>query len=78
MTVIRRVPENLEKNLAVYTDAEDLINVGAYVKGSNPEIDKAIELHAGINEFLTQTTTERFSFKETIKLLKQSVANDNP
>ncbi len=68
----------LRKNLAVYTDAEDLINVGAYVKGSNPEIDKAIELHAGINEFLTQTTTERFSFKETIKLLKQSVANDNP
>jgi len=63
----------LRRNLAVYKEAEDLINVGAYVKGSNADIDRAIELNKGINEFLTQRTDERFSFEETIELLKKSV-----
>lgn len=63
----------LRRNLAVYREAEDLINVGAYVKGSNAEIDRAIDLNKGINEFLMQKTEERFSFKETIELLKKSV-----
>ena len=63
----------LRRNLAIYTDAEDLINVGAYVKGSNPEIDLAIQLNNGINEFLKQDTLTRFSFSETIELLKKSV-----
>lgn len=73
----KKIASKLRKNLAVYTDAEDLINVGAYVKGSNPDIDKAINLYPGINEFLTQETNERFSFKETIKLMKQSVEEDH-
>lgn len=73
----KKIASELRKNLAVYTDAEDLINVGAYVKGSNPDIDKAINLYPGINEFLTQETNERFSFKETIKLMKQSVEEDH-
>ncbi|NMA65521.1 MAG: EscN/YscN/HrcN family type III secretion system ATPase, partial [Clostridiaceae bacterium] len=64
----------LRQNLAIYTDSEDLINVGAYVKGSNPEIDRAIELNPSINEFLTQSVNERFEFKEVIKMLKKSVA----
>lgn len=63
----------LRRNLAVYKEAEDLINVGAYVKGSNADIDRAIELNKGINEFLIQRTDERFSFEETIELLKKSV-----
>jgi flagellum-specific ATP synthase len=67
----------LRRNLAVYRDAEDLINVGAYVKGSNPDIDKAIKLIKGINEFLTQNTTDRFTFSETVELLKKSVQNSD-
>ncbi|MGI6083820.1 MAG: flagellar protein export ATPase FliI [Acetivibrionales bacterium] len=63
----------LRRNLAIYSDAEDLINVGAYVKGSNPDIDLSISLIKGINEFLIQDTFERFSFSETVKLLKKSV-----
>lgn len=67
----------LRRNLAIYRDAEDLINVGAYVKGSNPDIDKAIRLIKGINEFLTQSTTDRFTYSETVELLKKSVQNGN-
>jgi flagellum-specific ATP synthase len=63
----------LRRNLAIYTDAEDLINVGAYVKGSNPEIDLSIQLNKGINEFLTQDTLTRFSFSDTVELLKKAV-----
>lgn len=63
----------LRRNLAIYSDAEDLINVGAYVKGSNPDIDLSIQLNKGINEFLTQDTLSRFSFSDTVKLLKKSV-----
>lgn len=63
----------LRRNMAVYQDAEDLINVGAYVKGSNPDIDKSITLNQGINGFLKQGTFDRFSFTDTAELLKQSV-----
>lgn len=40
--------------LATYRDAEDLVNIGAYVKGSNPEIDEALRLMPSIREFLQQ------------------------
>jgi flagellum-specific ATP synthase len=63
----------LRRNLAVYHDAEDLINVGAYVKGSNPEIDRSIELNGAINDFLIQGTSESFDIAQSIELLKQSV-----
>lgn len=63
----------IRKNLAVYREAEDLINVGAYVKGSNPDIDRAISLISKINSFLVQRTAEKFTFKETMKLMKQAI-----
>lgn len=69
----KKSANELRRNLAIYTDAEDLINVGAYVKGSNSDIDLSIQLNKGINEFLTQETFERFSFSDTVELLKESV-----
>lgn len=65
----------LRRNLAIYRDAEDLINVGAYVRGSNPDIDLSIKLIKGINGFLIQDTTDRFTYGETVELLKKSVEN---
>ncbi len=64
----------LRRSLAVYRDAEDLINVGAYVKGSNPDIDRAIALIGGINSFLEQGTFDRFTFIQTVEALKASVS----
>jgi len=63
----------MRKNLAVYREAEDLINVGAYVKGSNAEIDRAISVIDGINAFLMQKTEENFTFEQTLKLMEKAV-----
>lgn len=55
--------------MATYNDAKDLIDVGAYKKGTNPKIDKAIELMDEINKFLRQGIRERMSFDDTIEYL---------
>ena len=54
----------MRRALSVYRDAQDLINIGAYVKGSNPEIDEAIRLAPGINRFLQQRLDEPTKFEE--------------
>jgi hypothetical protein len=50
--------------LAVHKDSEDLINIGAYKKGSNPRIDRAIEKIDAINTFLKQRAEEPSSLAE--------------
>ncbi len=61
----------LKNVLATYNEAEDLINIGAYKSGSNPEIDYAIRKIRDVNEFLCQATDEKFLFEEEIDLLRQ-------
>ncbi len=56
--------------LATYKKAEDLINIGAYIKGSNPEIDKALSLIDKLKNFLKQPIEENYSLEESISLLK--------
>ena len=55
--------------LAVYAKNEDLINIGAYVAGSDPICDKAIALMDNINEFLTQNTKDKLEFDDTVNQL---------
>jgi len=51
--------------LATYKKAEDLINIGAYVQGSNPEIDYAIAMIDRVNDFLKQDIHEKIDFHQT-------------
>jgi flagellar biosynthesis/type III secretory pathway ATPase len=51
--------------MAAYRDAEDLINVGAYVKGSNPEIDLAVRCRPAIQKFLRQGIAESVTLEST-------------
>ncbi|MDQ7779295.1 MAG: FliI/YscN family ATPase [Planctomycetota bacterium] len=55
--------------LATYRSAEDLINIGAYAKGGNPEIDRAIGMIDRINEFLKQRFDEVCPFGDTVARL---------
>jgi len=55
--------------MATYYDAKDLIDVGAYSKGTDPKIDKAIELIDEINAFLRQEVDEKSTFEDTINHL---------
>ena len=59
----------IKKLLADYKEAEDLISIGAYERGSNPKVDRAIEKIDLINDFLTQQIEEKVNFEETKKKL---------
>ena len=61
----------LKTVLATYNEAEDLINIGAYKNGSNPKIDYAISKIDEVNAFLCQATDEKFTFEESIKMLRE-------
>jgi flagellum-specific ATP synthase len=60
----------LKEALATYRKAEDLINIGAYVAGSNPRIDHALKMIDRINGYLRQEIAERVSFAESRAQLK--------
>ena len=55
--------------LATYKEAEDLINIGAYVKGTNPKIDMAIEYNDKLNGFLCQGIEEKARFEDVLNRL---------
>jgi flagellum-specific ATP synthase len=54
----RAVAMKARELLATYREAEDLVNIGAYVKGSNPKIDEAIRKHPKLESFLIQDMNE--------------------
>lgn len=56
--------------LATYRKAEDLINIGAYVRGSNPRIDESLAYIDRVNGFLRQGIPERFTFDATVSGLQ--------
>lgn len=64
------VAGKIRELIAQYKEAEDLINIGAYSKGSNPKIDEAIAKNAAINSFLRQEKSEKFSFEDVYTLMK--------
>jgi flagellum-specific ATP synthase len=57
--------------LATYREAEDLINIGAYVRGSNPRIDRAVKNIEPIRSFLRQLPDERAEYGESLERLLQ-------
>jgi FliI/YscN family ATPase len=59
--------------LAAYRDAEDLIQVGAYVKGTNPEVDLAVRAFPAIQRFLRQGIAEGAPLEETRRALADLV-----
>ncbi len=60
----------IRKIISVYSDAEDLINIGAYSRGSSEEIDEAIKYIGRVREFLRQGINESFTMNETLKLME--------
>jgi len=61
----------LQQLLSVYKQSEDLINIGAYEKGTNPKLDRAIRKIDEINNFLTQGIHEKSTYEETVnKMIK--------
>ncbi len=59
----------LRRMLSAYRDAEDLIMIGAYQKGTNPLVDTAVERMPQINAFLRQAIDERPTYEQTLQEL---------
>jgi FliI/YscN family ATPase len=64
----------IREALAIYRQSEDLINLGAYVSGSNARLDSAIRSHEEILKFLRQTPVDRSSVEETARRLEELAA----
>jgi len=60
----------LREILAVYEEAEDLINIGAYVRGSSAKIDEAIRLIDAVNAYLRQPVETRVTFEDSVQQLQ--------
>ena len=56
--------------MSLFKENEDLINIGAYEKGSSDKIDKAIDSQESINGFLQQGIREATPFEETLQRIK--------
>ena len=65
----RQLARRLKETLATFRKAEDLINIGAYVAGSNPKIDTAIKMIDRINAYLKQDIDETVSLAESVAQL---------
>lgn len=61
----RLLSMKLRKLMAEYNDKRDLIEIGAYARGSNPVVDEAIERRDGIDEFLCQGIAEHADIDES-------------
>ena len=64
----------LLEHLAIYREAEDLVNIGAYVAGSNPRIDLALQKIDAIQNFMKQAIDEKGNYEETLKVLGELAA----
>ena len=61
--------QNLRRLLAAYSASEDLIRIGAYQKGSDPELEKALALMPRLKRFLEQAPNEASAFEDNVKRL---------
>jgi flagellum-specific ATP synthase len=67
----RNLMYELRRLMAAEAEARDLIEIGAYVPGTNPLVDRAIELRDGIRSFLTQRTTDRWDAPRSWSRLRE-------
>lgn len=77
---LRRAAEQVRSMMALYRENEDLINIGAYTRGNNPLIDKAIQVRPLIEAFLSQGQHELIPMEQSqadLLKLAQIIAQPN-
>ncbi len=67
----KKIAGDIRHTMSLYQENQDLISIGAYKKGTNQELDRAIEKMPKINQFLQQTVESRFSHEETLEIMKE-------
>ncbi|MDR3108638.1 MAG: FliI/YscN family ATPase [Planctomycetaceae bacterium] len=69
-----KASREVRRLLSIYRENEDLISIGAYRKGNNPDIDRAIQMRPSIMQYLQQPIEEHALFDETVKRMCELVA----
>lgn len=64
----------IRRIMSLYQENADLISIGAYKSGTNPELDDAIARMQSINEFLQQPVNEKVDFEETVAIMNEIVS----
>jgi flagellum-specific ATP synthase len=59
----------LRRLMAVYARSEDLVRIGAYKPGSDPDLDRALQARERIRVFMMQGSHERVHFEDCLKQL---------
>lgn len=72
----RTLANELHKILANYKDAEDLINIGAYASGSNPDIDYALKKIEPVRKYLQQSVHDKLDWQTTLENLEAIFAEE--
>ena len=68
-----KTSQRISHLLSTYKNAEDLVNIGAYVKGSNKDIDEALKYIDPISRFMQQEADEKVSFSEIPGMMKDAI-----
>ncbi len=69
--------QKFRQTYSVYQQNKDLINVGAYAEGSNPEVDESIRLHSSQQAFLRQDRQEAVNWQDSLEQLASILQNSN-
>lgn len=64
----------IKEIVARYREVEDLITIGAYKPGQNPQVDFAVSRIEGVIKFLTQKPGERISLEESLNAIREIIA----
>lgn len=69
----KKAAGKMRRMLSCYKENQDLISIGAYKAGSNPELDEAMRHIAAIDEFLQQDVSSKFNFEDTVNEMEEIV-----
>ena len=72
----RELMGNARENMAVHRKSQDLVSIGAYQAGSNPQIDRALQLHEPLNGFLQQSVDDTFHREQSWEALRTVMQPD--
>lgn len=73
-----RAVRQLRQQLALYAQMEDMVHLGAYEKGTNPELDHVLAKLPEIRRFLAQESSEHSSLQDSAQRLLQLMATTSP
>jgi flagellum-specific ATP synthase len=65
----RKQASLLRRLMAVYARSEDLVRIGAYKPGSDPELDRALRARGAMRVFMTQEVREQVRFADCVRRL---------